>query len=135
METIVINLQPLFEMNNSSFVKGMTECFTVLNAFLKSKSGVTHEPLYVKELGNSINIGYVPLDKKKTNFYSDQTFGPSWDTLSKICGTQFAIFEGCKTYGCFENVPMAGAPEEGHNAFFEFVHEGKKYHYDLWKKE
>lgn len=134
MEEKVINLQPIFAMNNAYLVKFLNECFSKLNAFLKTKSGATKDPLFVREEKGKIVVGYIPRTKGKTHFYSNESFDDSWDALSRICLVQFVIFEGCKEYGCYEEVPMAGAPEEGHDAYFTFVFENIKYIYQLWTK-
>ncbi len=131
----MIDLQPVFVMNPHYLVKNLKECFDVLNSFLKRKSGATTDPLFVQEKGNKIQVGYVPCTKKDTHFFSNESFDMSWEPLEIICLVQFVIFEGCKEYGCYKEVPMAGAPEEGDNAFFTFSHNDVEYTYKLWTKK
>ncbi len=136
MEEKIIDLRSLFVMNNYYFAKFLKEqCFDTLNAFLKAKSGVTHDPLFIREENGDVLIGYVPTDKKTTNFFSDESLNKFDDTLSRVSLIQSVIFEGCKAYGCYEDVPMAGAPERGDDAFFFFTHEGIPYKYLLWTKK
>lgn len=45
-------------MNNQYFVKNIGECFTALNGLLKQKSGVTHDPLFIREEKGKIKLGY-----------------------------------------------------------------------------
>lgn len=134
MENKLINLEPMFIMNNQYLVKGIQECFDVLNSFLKSKSGATIDPLFIRENGRKIEIGYIPRTTGKTHFYSNESFDGSWDTLSRICLAGFVIFEACKEYGCYNEVPMCGAPEENHDSFFTFTFEEVSYKYQLWTK-
>ena len=137
MEEKIIDLQELFVMNNAYFVKFLNErCLNILNSFLKNKSGATHEPIFAREEDGDVRMGYIPTQKKERNFFSNELMsGYGDDTLSRICLTQYVIFEGCKAYDCFEDVPMAGAPEEGYDAFFFFTHEGTKYTFKLWTKQ
>ncbi len=134
MEKKVIDLQLVFVMNNEYLVKNLNECFAVLNEFLKEKSGVTHDPLFIREEKGIVRVGYVPNSSGKTHFFSDEKIPGSFETLERIILVQFVIFEGCKEYGCYESVPMAGAPEEGHDAYFTFTHKDVEYTYKLWTK-
>ncbi len=134
MKTEIIDLQPLFAMNNHYFIKFMKEkCFDVLNKVLKSKSGAKADPFFIYEEGSIVHLGYKPI-KNTTPLFSDVKIPYDWEKLSRICMVQFVIFEGCKEYGCDEDVPMAGAPEEEHNAFFKFQFDGVEYTYKLWTK-
>lgn len=131
MEKKTIDLKPVFIMNAEYFVKNIQECFDVLNKFLKSKSGVTHDPLFVKNEEGKIRLGYKPITTGKTHFFSNETIPGDFETLDIACLVQFVIFEGCKEYGCYDDVPMCGAPEEG-KAFFKFTFEGAEYTYNIW---
>lgn len=128
----VVNLKPLFVMNNQYFVKNFLECFNNLNRLLKSKSGVDYDPLFVKEENGKIRLGYKPISQKGTHFYSDETIPSDFGALDRACMVQFVIFEACKEYDCFEEVPMCGAPEEGGDSFFKFTFEGNEYQYSIW---
>jgi hypothetical protein len=132
----IINLQDLFAMNNEYLVKFLKErCFDRLNEFLKAKSGVANEPLFIRIERNDVKIGYVPRDTTKTKFFSNESMRAYGDdAMSKAILVQYVIFEGCKEYGCFKDVPMCGAPEEGGDAFFTFTHEEVPYRYLIWTK-
>ncbi len=130
----VINLEPNFSMNNQYLVKNMQECFDTLNKFLKSKSGETVDPLFIRENGRKVELGYKPRTKDKTHFYSNESFDGSSDSLTRACILGFVIFEGCKEYGCYADVPMCGAPEENDESYFTFTFEDVSYKYIIWNK-
>jgi hypothetical protein len=128
-----IDLQPAFAMNNGYMVKNIKECFDVLNKLLIEKSGVSHEPLFIREERSNVRVGYKP-NHSGTAFYSDVVIPNDAGAMDRAILIQFVIFEGCKSYGCYSDVPMAGAPEEGHDAFFTFTYDGTEYTYTIWTK-
>ena len=136
MEKQTVDLQSFFVMNTTYMVKFLNEkCFSILNRFIRQEASLDFDPIFFKEENGSMKMGYItPKENGKTYFYSNQKFNEGLDTISKICLVGFVIFEACKTYGCFEKVPMCGAPEEGHNHYFEFTFEGVEYHFKLWTK-
>ncbi len=134
MEKKIIDLRSAFSMNNHYLVKNVKECFDVLNKLLKQKSGVTHDPLFIKDEGGNIRLGYKPQSKGKTHFFSNEVIDGGAEAMDRAIMTQFVIFEGCKEYDCFEEVPMCGAPEEGDECYFTFELDGVQYKYALWHK-
>ena len=135
MQQKTIDLQPVFVMNNHYLVKNLQECFNKLNTVLQNKTGVRHQPLFAKEENGVVNIGYIQREKGTCPFFSNEKFDDTWETLERICLAQFVIFEGCKHYDCYTEVPMAGAPEEGDDAFFKFTLDDTGYTYKLWTKK
>jgi hypothetical protein len=133
MATEIINLQSVFAMNNTYFIKNISECFAKLNTYLKSKSGAAHDPLWIREDRNNLRLGYVIQNKEsnKTYFFSDEIIPNDFGALERACVVQFVIFEACKHYGCYNSVPMCGAPEDG-KAYFTFTHEEVDYQYQIW---
>lgn len=134
METRIIDLKSAMAMNNHYFTKNLKECFDILNKFLKSKSEVAHEPLFVEEKGNIVRLGYKPITKGKTHFYSDETIDNSFGVMERAIMVGFVVFEGCKEYGCYKDVPMSGAPEKNQDSFFKFQFENIEYVCELWAK-
>jgi len=132
MKTKVIDLKPVFLMSNQDFIKSIQKCFDILNVVLKIKSLVSHNPLFIKEKNGKIYVGYKPLSKGKTHFFSNEFINPEYDLATRIAIVQLAIFEECKEYDCYKEVPMHGAPEEGTDTFFKFVLNNTEYTYKLW---
>lgn len=123
-------------MNNQYFIKEIQKCFDVLNCFLKSKNGVTEDPFFIRENKTGlINIGYKPIKEHIDKpFFSDEIIPNEYASLERASLVQFVIFEGCKEYGCYKEVPMCGAPEENNDAFFKFTFHDTEYTYKIWSK-
>lgn len=132
MENKTVDLKPVLAMNNAYFVKNMQECFDTVNKLLKAKSGVDYDPLFVKTENGRIKLGYKPLNNEGTKFFSDETIPSEYGSMERAVLVQSVIFEGCKEYGCYHDVPMVGAPEEGDDCYFVFTHEDVQYTFRLW---
>lgn len=120
-------------MSNEYLVKFMKEkCFNTLNEFLKEKSGSKDDIFFIEQKRGAVRFGYVP-SGNESPFFEENYFRSDWTAMERAIQLQFCIFEGCKNHGCYEDVPMIGAPEEGDETYFEFEHKGVKYKFILWR--
>lgn len=132
METI--DIQPLLHDAHGLF-DALNQCIGRLNELTCQRNPKLKKyPFSVTNLDASkILLRFTPNKKSGfATFFDRVELEPDWNDRVKITFIQQFIFNACRAYGLFKDVPMCGALERNQRTYFSFEFEGTKYEYVLW---
>jgi hypothetical protein len=130
-----IDLEPYFRsaIRKEILLNEINACLKNLNSLIEKKNGVK-DVFYAKIESGSVKVGYKSNPQTTDRgFHNDLKL--EFGKVDNIAIFGFIIFDGCKEWGCYEDVPMYGAPEENRDSYFDFTLDETKYRYQLFTKK